>query len=88
MGELKERITYTEFLDWLEYLSWLENRQTKHDHYLAQIAAEVRRGQVKHPRMVKVKHFLLRQVTVQQAARTRQSKMAWAAALGVNMEKN
>ena len=45
MGDLKARITYREFVEWLCFLNKEEERQTKQDYYLAQIAAEIRRGQ-------------------------------------------
>lgn len=80
--ELKVRITYTEFVDWLTFLRKEEERQTKQDFYLAQIAAEVRRGNAKNPRSVKVKDFL---VTTQQEKVTSRSKSVWAKALKVDM---
>jgi len=86
VDELKERITYTEFLEWIEYLGWDERRQTKLDFYLAQIATEVRRSLVKHPNSVKVKDFLLGQKESQD--RTEKSKRAWTKALNVDIGKN
>jgi len=59
VAELAERISFREFLDWLEFLSWWESHHDKDDYYLAQIAAEVRRSYVKHPKTVKTKDFLL-----------------------------
>ncbi len=72
--ELAEKITFREFLSWLDYLSWAEGRTEKIEYYLAQIAAEVRRGQVKHPKQVKTKDFILRPAGKQT---TSKSKATW-----------
>ena len=78
MGDLKERVTYREFLEWITFLNKEEERQTKQDYYLAQIAAEVRRGHVKSPRTVKVKDFLIQVVpTPNEKKRMENSKSFW-----------
>lgn len=82
--ELLERITFSEFLDWLQYLEWAERRDTKSDYYLAQIAAEVRRGYVKSPRQVKVKDFLLK---MQRPEQRLSSKQTWLQALGIKLKE-
>jgi hypothetical protein len=52
--------TSSEFLGWQEYLR-AEESETKQEHYyLAQIAAEVRRGIEKKPKSVKLEQFLLK----------------------------
>lgn len=78
--ELAERISFREFLGWMEFLKWDESRNTKADYYLAQIAAEVRRSAVKHPRKVKVKDFLLRMSDKP----TQDSKSIWLSHFGIN----
>ena len=89
MNELRTRITFTEFLEWLEFLKWEENKHTKEDFYAAQVAAEVRRGNVKYPAQVKVQDFLVR-VTHDGSPKERMkhSKRAWAAHLEVDMGQN
>ncbi len=93
---LAERMTHSEFLDWLIFLQWKEEQDEKTDYYLAQIAAEVRRGQVKSPRLVKVKDFLLQMKTKAETTsepekvrpkkkQLNKSKAAWAAHLKVNL---
>lgn len=85
--ELKARITTTEFLDWLEFLKWDESRRTKQDIYLAQIAAEVRRGWVKDPKKVRAQDFLLREETNDDRKnRMQKSKSAWLTAVGIKLE--
>ena len=76
---------YTEFLDWLEFLNWNEKRETKLDHYLAQIAAEINKGMVKDPKKVKREHFLLKVVEApnKQKERMQHSKSVWLAALNI-----
>lgn len=86
MAELQTRIGYTEFLDWLTFLGKEEERETKQDYYLAQIAAEVRRGQVKSPKSVKTKDFLL-QMKKSDAPDKATSKAIWAGALGVKLKE-
>lgn len=85
VNELKSRIGYSEFLEWKIFLDKEEERQTKLDYYLAQIAAEVRRGWVKNPKSVKVKDMLL---NVQNASgpaekRIARSKAVWLGAVNL-----
>lgn len=89
MGDLKARITYREFAEWLCFLNKEEERQTKQDYYLAQIAAEIRRGQVKSPRSIKVKDFLVQVTTAatpQQEKKTERSKSFWMGLAGVKQK--
>ena len=55
-----QQTTSTEFVMWKHYLSLEMNRPSREDIYAAQIAAEIRRGNVKHPRKVKTKDFILK----------------------------
>lgn len=82
VADLRSRITYSEFLDWLQYLNWEEQRRGKLDFYLAQIAAEVRRSYVKHPKTVKLKDFFL--TYFEQNGRMQKSKEAWFSCLKIN----
>jgi len=84
--ELKCRITYTEFLEWLDFLLWEEGKQTKQDYYMAQIACEVRRGQVRSPGSVQIRDFLIQKREL--ADKAKQSKLAWASHLHLNVERN
>jgi len=86
VDELKERITYSEFLEWLTFLGREEERQTKQDYYLAQIAAEIRRGHVKNPKAVKVKDFLVEVKTTPETPGER-SKSVWMGALKIKKPK-
>ena len=88
VGELKQRITFTEFLEWLEFLRRDEERNSKMDYYLSQIAAEVRRGWVKQAKSVKVSDFLIKLVPTQQEAKVQKSKQSWAFACGLKLKPN
>ena len=79
-------------------LAWIEDQWQKTDKvdwYLAQIAAEIRRGHVKKPRSVKLKHLLLKfrqddvgavpQLTKDQI--TAIQKTRWSRRLGVDLHK-
>jgi len=57
--EVQSKITSTEFVLWMEYLESELKEFQKQDYYLAQIAAEVRRANVKNPKAVKLSDFLL-----------------------------
>lgn len=54
------------------------------DYYLAQIAAECRRGWVTRPKEVRVQDFLLGE----QKKKPLTSKEKWAMHLGVELEEN
>lgn len=60
VAALKEQITITEFLQWQEFFRILRDRHEKLHFYLAQIACEVRRSYIKHPRQAKLGDFLLK----------------------------
>lgn len=85
--ELAQRISYSEFLGWLDYLLWDEQRQTKLDIYLANIAAEVRRSYVKHPKTVKAQDFLIKVSEPKPAATGMASKAIWLQALNVKPKR-
>lgn len=81
-----EVITFSEFLDWVEFLGVQERRMDKIDFYLAQIAAEVRRGVVKNPKTVNVKDFYVNYTNpVEAANRTKKSKAAWGAVFKMDL---
>lgn len=95
--ELKEQITHSEFLEWMEFLALERNKARKLDYYLAQIAFELRRSNVKNPGRVKLGDFLLKFVSRAVPSRmdfdpdddekyrehvATESKNAWFAALG------
>ncbi len=79
-------MTYTEFLEWLEFLQWNEERHAKSDVYMAQIAAEIRRSNVKNPRKVRTQDFLLKQR--EESTAPMDSKKIWAAHLKIDLRKN
>ena len=84
--DARTRLTFSEFLDWLAFLSVEEERDRKQDYYLAQIAAEVRRGQVTSPKSVKVKDFLIKFTQASKGDRGG-SKHVWASLLKIDLEK-
>lgn len=90
MDELKDRITFSEFLEWLEFLKWEEERMTKQDIYLAQISLHVVRSQMTTPGKVKLKDFLLtsEQEILERKDRMTKSKTAWFSAVGMKVEQN
>jgi len=80
-------------MDWLAFIE-LEQEEDlwtvrKADIYMAQIAAEVRRGISKKPNAVKVSDFLLRKNPPRPRIKPtlEQSKKFWAAAVGLKKEK-
>lgn len=81
--ELMEKITFTEFLDWSQFLEQEERRRTKLDWYLAQVAAEVRRGTVTKPKTVKVSDFFVSYMEPGTEDRMKRSKFAWGIALKI-----
>lgn len=84
--ELRQRITFLEFCEWMEFLSLEEDKDTKQDYYLAQIAAEIRRSFVKDPKTVKVKDFLLqRKVQERTVGKAEKSKQFWGQALNMDL---
>lgn len=52
--------TSSEFVGWQEYFEAEENETKQEHYYLAQIAAEVRRGISKKPKSIKTEQFLLK----------------------------
>jgi hypothetical protein len=87
VAELKARITYSEFADWLTFLIKEQiERDMKQEYYLAQIAAEVRRGWVANPRKVQTKDFIIElKPPTAPADRIKKSKSAWGGFLGIRM---
>jgi len=58
----------------------------REDYYWAQVAAEIRRGNVKNPRNVKVEDFLMKFTTDEKKRPTtpKSSKAAWLGILGIS----
>lgn len=82
--ELKGRLAYDEFLEWVAYMEREEVR-TPPDHlYLAQIATEVCRSRIKNPKRVRVSDFLLKPKT-QSGNSSGSSKAIWARSLGIKL---
>lgn len=78
--------TSSEFEEWREYLAQDRAALKPEQVYLAQIAAEVRRGRVSNPRSVKLEHFFLDftprtvktpQTEAERKAHIAQSKAYW-----------
>jgi hypothetical protein len=89
LQELQMKTTSTEFLEWLVYLEKDLNAFHREDCYLAQIAAEVRRGNTKTPKRVKDKDFILkfkmkRSPTKENIKKfCEEAKMFWYGLLGI-----
>lgn len=90
LQRLQQETTSTEFVKWIEYLQQDLDITRREDYYLAQIAAEVRRGNVKRPEKIKLKDFILkfggrkrkkRKMSLKERARV--SKSWWRALLGL-----
>ena len=83
--QAQARITSREFLEWRVYLEREQSQATVDHYYLAQIAAEVRRGWVRKPKSVKLQDFILKTeqqqaaTTTSQQVRTEQSRAMWLA---------
>lgn len=60
LQEVQEGTTSSEFVEWVRYLELEVNDFDRQDYYLAQIAAEIRRGNAKYPRQIKVEDFVLK----------------------------
>lgn len=88
LARCKLETTSREFVQWKIYLEKKENEVTRDQHYLAQIALEVRRTLVKKPSSLRLKNFLLKftrgkgkqKMTKKQAAMIAKSK--WFGILG------
>lgn len=73
-------------------LEWIErewNEPSRTDHYLMQLAAEIRRSNVKNPQSVKMDHFKIKferkakALPVNQGMTTKMTKARWKAAVGL-----
>jgi hypothetical protein len=52
-------MTHRQFVEWMAWLDLEKNRPDRTEHYLMEIAAEIRRGNVKRPADVKLEDFRL-----------------------------
>lgn len=80
-----------EFVEWLAFLELKWKEREKEEYYLAQIAAEIRRGNVRDPRKVDVENFLLKFKAgpkKKDPPSLVESKAFWLTALGIGTEKN
>jgi len=59
LQEVQQKTTSTEFIEWKKYLKEEPNDFHREDYYLAQIAAEIRRGNIKNPRSLKLTDMLI-----------------------------
>lgn len=75
-------MTSTEFIKWIRYLEWRDVEEfRREDFYLAQIAAQIERANVKHPSQVTIQKKLLKFTTREPPqkvdGRVQQSKAYW-----------
>jgi hypothetical protein len=81
-------MTSTEFIKWVRYLEWRDVEEfRREDFYLAQIAAQVERGYVKHPSQVTLQKKLLKFTTQGEPSKgagshVQTSKAFWMALTG------
>jgi hypothetical protein len=72
----------------MKYLDEEPNHFHREDYYMAQIASEIRKGNVKHPSHVKTKNFLIpfkmaTKASLTNADRLGQSKAYWLGRCGI-----
>ncbi len=89
LRQLLAEMTHREFLMWLWFFEDDLENPSKTEQYLMQIAAEIRAGNVKNPRSVKMKDFHLRFDKPKPTSTTQErqagiSKAVWRARLGGN----
>ena len=60
LDRIKMETSASQFILWMEYLDWEINAFDKTCYYLAQIAAEIRRPNVKKGVIVKVQDFIIK----------------------------
>lgn len=87
-------MTSTEFLDWIWYLDWKATEEfNRTDYYLANIAAQIEKGQVKYPQQVKLEHKLLKFTSAPKPEKRdkkrhiQNSKNYWMALCGAKKDK-
>ena len=85
--EVQAKITSSEFLEWAWYLNWRDTEEfNRQDFYLANIAASVDRGNVKHPRKIKLENYILKfhnRPNQDSGDKMRRSKQHWLTLTGV-----
>lgn len=86
-------VTYRQYKAWMSWLDDQWNSPDRHDFYLMQIAAEVRRPNVKTPSRVQMKDFVVKfeergsKRKLSQAQKdlmNRLNKSKWLAVVGLN----
>jgi hypothetical protein len=60
LDRVKMETSSSQFVLWMKFFEWEANAFDATRCYLAQIAAEIRRGYVKEPRNVKVSDFIMK----------------------------
>ena len=58
--EVQAKTTSAEFVMWMAYLEQDQTDHRREDYYMAQVAAEIRRGNSKKPQKIRVDDFLLK----------------------------
>jgi len=82
-------LTHRQYLAWQAWLNEQWNHPSLSDHYLMQIAAEVRRVLSRKPNEIKLEHFNLkfgRPEPVDQTSQAELAKAAWATRLGKRLD--
>ncbi|MCP4566474.1 MAG: hypothetical protein GY841_02705 [FCB group bacterium] len=86
--ECKRRHTHKEYIEWLAYWEMEANAFNPDRYYMAQVAAEVRRGNSKKPLSVKTEQLLIKFETKggppkrMTKAEVESQKAAWGAIVG------
>jgi hypothetical protein len=60
LDEVKMKTSASQFVLWMEFLDWEFNAFNPDRHYLAQIAAEVRRSYVRKGVKVRIEDFIMK----------------------------
>lgn len=97
MQRLQRETTSRQVAKWKWFIEWELEQPRREDFYLAQIAQVVRQGQVRSPRLVQLKHFLLKLsmrkqkpkglfTETEKRAKLANSKAYWGAVAGLKTE--
>jgi len=88
--ELQKKTTSSEYTEWMAFLRKMElekaNQFNPLHFYLAQIAAEIKKGRVKNPGNVSIKEFLLKFKEAKKSeteTKEKDSKQFWLSSVGL-----
>ena len=87
--QVKQMTSSSDFTNWMIYLNEEPNKFNALYMYLAQIAAEMRRSFVKHPKKVETKDFIIKFTSKEDVIKqkTEHSKSSWFSFLKFKRKK-